>query len=713
VTDSAVIVRTTSSPTTSGSPNVSRAPGPPSAADRSRRRFIVAVAVGTAVIVPLVVWLLWDLWSGTLNPLRTVPYANFYDLQARAIFHGHLYLPKGQEGIEAFVHDGRQYTYFGLFPSIIRMPILLVTDGFDGQLTAPSILVAWAFTSVFSALMLWRLRVVMRGEALLGRAEAASYGLLMAAIMGGSVILYLAATPFIYNEDFAWSIPLTIGSLFALLGVLEKPTWGRVLASGLLILCTNLDRTPPGWGCTIAAIMVAAWFGFGRSQVANRRWALPMVLVGLIPFLVSCAVTYAKFGIPIGLPMADQVWATVNAHRRYFLAANGGKAFSFGFLPSTLTAYFQPIGIRLSGLFPYILPPAKPASWIGAVMDQSYPTASFTDTSPLLLLLGVWGVVTAFRPKGIGKVMLTRIILIGGAAGAGGVVLWGYISQRYLGDLMPFFVIAAGIGLIDIWRRLENRPRRARGTVLAVITAAAVYCVAANLAVAAFPVAQWTNAQDVNFVAAEQSLSLTSVSSAVMHGNTLPYWAPAGQLFAMNNCSGVYLSSGNDMADVPGQQIEHFTWSPVVQKRSFTKVIGFTFNRSAADLTHPIPLLTYGASTLALEPEAPGYVRLQILDSGTSISWPSSAGWNLHVVKSLLHKRLRVPVTIDPNLNSIVVNWYDGEKMINHYIAGRGPSIVKTTPVSPGTPTPVVTVVHLPTLATTKVGLCRRLLPTH
>ncbi len=90
---------------------------------------------------------------------------------------------------------------------------------------------------------------------------------------------------------------------------------------------------------------------------------------------------------------------------------------------------------------------------------------------------------------------LTRIILLGAAAGAGGVLLWGYISQRYLADLMPFFIIAAGIGLIDVWRRLETRPRRIRGLVWAAIVTIGVYCVAANVAIAAFPVAQWTMAQ--------------------------------------------------------------------------------------------------------------------------------------------------------------------------------------------------------------------------
>ena len=536
---------------------------------------------------------------------------------------------------------------------------------------------------------------------MVGRAEAASFGVLMATIMGGSVVLYLAAIPFIYSEDFAWSIPLTVGALFALLGVLERPSWGRVLASGVLILCTSLNRSPPGWACSIAAMLIAGWFVLGREGPSNRRWALPMLAVGIVPFLVGCVVTYAKFGIPVGLPMADQVWATVNAHRRYFLAANGGKAFNFTFLPSTLSAYFQPLGIRFGGLFPFITPPGAPAPWLaGAVLDQTYPTASFTDTSPLLLVLGIWGAIAAFRPRGIGQVRLTRIILLGAAAGAGGVLLWGYISQRYLGDLMPFFIIAGGIGLIDVWRRLENRAQRIRGFVLGAITTVAVYCIAANLAIAAFPVAQWTKAQNARFISIEKSWSISSLANSVRRGSTLPYWAPAGQVFAMNNCSGLYISTGNDMKDVPGQQLEHYTWKPVEQSSAFTHVIGFSFNRPVSEFTSPVTLMTYGRSRLVLEPAPgnPGEVRLHLYNSGTPVSWPSAIGWHFPIteLELRLHQQLQLVVTTDPNLRSFSVGWYGNEIMINHYVAGDGPTVVDSTKVVPGSPLPIVSVTNVP-----------------
>ena len=109
---------------------------PPSELDAGRRRFIWAASIAGALTAVPFIWILWSLW-GPVNPLRLSIYENnFYELQARAMFHGKLSIPTNSIGIEGFVHDGRTYTYFGLFPSIIRMPILLFTSSLDGKLTA-------------------------------------------------------------------------------------------------------------------------------------------------------------------------------------------------------------------------------------------------------------------------------------------------------------------------------------------------------------------------------------------------------------------------------------------------------------------------------------------------------------------------------------------------------------------------------------------------
>ena len=214
------------------------------------------------------VWVLWDLWMPSINPLQSgTPDAlsrSAYDVQARAIMGGHFRLPNGSIGIEAFAHDGHQYTYFGIFPSLLRIPFFLVTHALDGRLTAVSMLGAWLVTALFGALLLWRIRIVFRGETPLGWGETTSYGIVLASILAGSVLLYLASQPNEYSEDLAWSVALASASLFALLGVVECPSWGRVVASGTFVLLTNLNRATTGYACVIASLLIAVWFGLGR-----------------------------------------------------------------------------------------------------------------------------------------------------------------------------------------------------------------------------------------------------------------------------------------------------------------------------------------------------------------------------------------------------------------------------------------------------------------
>ena len=428
--------------------------------------------------------------------------------------------------------------------------------------------------------------------------------------------------------------------------------------------------------------------------------------------LVSCAVTYAKFGIPIGLPMADQVWATVNAHRRYFLAANGGKAFSFAFLPSTLVGLPAALRHPPQRPLPLHLPPTAPAACAGRrgdgpdLSDGQHPG----DHAPAVPARACWGAVTAFRPEGTRAGAPDPDHPDGGAAGAAGVLLWGYISERYMADFMPFLIVAAGIGPHRHLAAAGEAPapnqrrgprrhhrrrrllhRRQRG----------------HRGISGRPV-DLHPGRELRHRGEGAEPRLTRRQRAPR--DQLPYWAPAGQLFAINNCSGLYLSTGNDMKDVPGQQIEHYTWMPVEQEPSFTQTIGFTFNRPERYLTHPVPLMKYGKSTLVLQPTTPGYARILVENSGTSIDWPPAAGWNIPI--KLLDEQYQVVITTDPNLNSIRATWY-GSNMLNHYLAGKGPAVIQTTHTLPGSPLPVVTVASVPMAAETNMGLCRSLVRGH
>ena len=690
--------------------------------DLSLRRFVVAIAVGMGTVAVPYLFVLWDLWTGAIDPLRSVGPADFYELQARAIAGGHLYVPKGKLGVEAFLHGGHAYTYFGIFPSLLRMPVMAVLPSLDGHMTAPSLLLAWLVTGVLASMLLWRVRVLARGAVGMGWGEAASCGLLIAAITGGSVLVFLAANPWVYDEDFAWSVALTLGTVFALLGLMERPTWWRVTGSGLFILAASLNRLATGWACIIGALLVACWFALGRGGPERRRWAIPTLAVGLIPFFIASFVNWTKFGSPFALPLADQVWTQLNAHRRYFLASNGGKGFGSNFLPSTLVAYLQPGGVRFSSLFPFVTLPDSPARAVGnVVLDQTYPTGSIPATMPLLFLLSLWGLVTAFRPKPVGLLRLTRIGLITAAAATAGVLLWGYIADRYLADVMPFLILAGVIGFVDLWRRAASRSRNVRIGLLASVSLLVAFSVVANVGAALESMVEWTSGQATRFVEAQQALGPGSIP--VDRGPSLPYWRPAGQLFDVNSCSGLYLSSGYDYASSPGQQLQHATWTPIEQARGINHTIEFTLHGTATDLTRPITLLTWDRTTVLLEPSGPRSLHIVVENPGPAPSWPSAIGPPFSVLPG---RPNFLTIMTDPYMHSILVRHVQyklgttlprrlpfgyGDLQVDHYLAGSGPAVLRPLWKSPGVSSNISFKPALPPLST--MSICRSLQPKH
>jgi hypothetical protein len=520
-------------------------------ANLDRRRFTAATVTGLgAACIPY----LWVLWGGSLNPLRTDfpgnAFSNFYDLQARALLHGHWWLPNNAIGIESFNVHGRSYTYFGPFPALLRLPVLLFTSRLDGRLTALSMLAAWLVTGALLCLLLWRVRILVRGTAPLGLTEAVAYGFTAAAMMGGTVLVYLASAPYVYNEDFSWGVATSLGSLFALLGLLESPSRRRLVVLGFFLLAADLSRLTDAWACVIGVLLASAWFFSGRAGDDARRWALPTVLVALAPLALGCYVTWAKFGYPFGLPMADQVWTQIDQHRQQFLAANGGKAFSVSFIPTTALTYLRPDGIRFTDVFPFVtLPALAPRVIGGAVMDMTYRTASAPASMPLAFALGVWGAVATFRRRPAGRTALVRIPMLAAAAATVGIFVWGYVANRYLADLMPLLFVAGAVGIADLWRRLETLSGRTQTIWCSVIGVVAALSILFNLAIASTPqdVGAWQGSKVRSYVQNQEDLSRVTgnpIASNVIGGSGLPARAPADTIFVLDNCAGLFISNG-------------------------------------------------------------------------------------------------------------------------------------------------------------------------
>ncbi len=661
------------------------------------------MSAGTVVAAVPYLWVLWDLWTGSLDALRVAPFAgNFYDLQARSMLHGHLDVPNNSIGPEAFLHGGKQFTYFGLFPSLIRMPVLLATSSWDGQLTAPSLLLSWLATALFSALLLWRVRTIVRGSAPLGRLEAISYGFVMATILAGSVIVLLAATPYVYNEDFAWSIALTVGALFSLLGVLERPTVGRVILAGLLVLGTGLNRAPTGWACVIGALLVSVWFFVGRGGPENRRWALPMLAVALIPAVVAVLLNLVKFGSPLGFSLTNQLYTIENAHRRYYLSTTGGKGYSIRFLPSTLLAYFGPAGIRFMPVFPFLTMPAAPAAAVGGVvLEWQYRTYSVTAAMPLFLLLSAAGIAAALRRRG--RIGLVRIPMLVALASAAGVAVWGYLAARYIGDFMPFLIIASFVGLVELWRRASRRSRTARILLVSALALLGTYGIVANVASSSTPTTDWNRAQTLRYVEAQKAISDATgdpLLTNVERGSQLPLWAPADKLFIIGDCQALYVSNGMDYShNSPQQAYEHAGWSAVQYGPRIVYDITLTLRAPLVQIKGKMPILRIGPDTIWVRTVSPGAVKFGLYDPGTKTT---TTGPPTNPVPNFVYT---FQLDVDPYLRWLTFATFGKRVLIAEWPNGSGQPVSAVPPGAHGYPYSIS--VAQPT---ENVSLCRGIL---
>jgi hypothetical protein len=428
------------------------------------RRALVAGSLSAFVID------LWMLagphWSLTRD---TAPLGGFYDAQGRAFLDGHLAVPESQAGFEGFEIDGGTYLYFGPVLALLRLPVLLVTHRLDGRMTQLSMLLALVVLLGATGALYERVRGLVRPDAAtIGRAELALAFLVTFTVGAGSVVLYLAATPVVYEETELWGAALALATFVAILAVIERPTIARIAWAGGLATLTVNTRVAVGLGPIVAlAFLTAASAAmllapsirrggasravgfaasFGPLRPARGRAVLvALAIATLVPVVTSAAVNQAKFGMPFGLPMEKQVFTRLDANRRAALAANGGTIFGPRFVPTTLLAALRPDAVGAVRAFPFVGLPADVPHVVGDVrFDTLQRSLSAPTSMPLLCLLTLVALVGLVARRRLRPLLG---VLVAAAAGYAGALTIGYVTTRYLADLVPFLALGALTGL--------------------------------------------------------------------------------------------------------------------------------------------------------------------------------------------------------------------------------------------------------------------------
>lgn len=517
----------------------------------SNRR-LVRIASTIGVIVGAIPFLS-VLWDFGFSPLRTAEArgfaSNFYDVQGRALLDGHLAVPDGSLGLEGFVLEGRTYMYFPPFPALLRLPVMLFTDRFDGRLTVLSMIVAWLVLAVSSVALMWRVRALLRGDAAISVWESATFAVLLASITGGSVVVYLGALPWVFHEAYLWSIAFTIATLASILEVITRPRWSMILLAGGGALGANLTRTTAGWPMAFLLIGVGIWLILTHTTFRSRADGRLLVAIGTVPILVGSSINWMKFRHPFMIPLKTQLWTGENPHRRLAIMLNDGSLAGPQFLRTSFANYLRPDGIRFVPYFPFITLPAQPArSHGGAFLDMVYRTGSAPAFMPLLVVLTLWAGFLLFRRRASPGVVSLRLPLLGAAAVGGSVMVWGYLAFRYVSEFMPVLVIGSAVGMTELARRFGHRSSRTKGAVLSVCVVVAVFGMAANVAVG-FTASRTQSGGDrlIQYVSAQLAISDHTghpLERIVHQSDELPATSPADELHIVGNCDGLYMSTG-------------------------------------------------------------------------------------------------------------------------------------------------------------------------
>jgi hypothetical protein len=545
----------------------------PAAADPSappgRERFVRAALLGSlGALVPF----LWMLAGPSPSLVRDEGLlGSFFDVQGHALLDGRLDVPAEEVSFEGFRVDGRTYTYFGLVPSVFRLPVLAVTDDLDGRLTQLSMLLAFAVLLAGGAVLHWRARLALRPGRQLDRADAAAAFLVQVALGAGAIPLYLASRPVVYHEAELWGAALSVAAVAAIVGVAARPRAGPIAWAGLLTALAVNTRFSVGLGPVLAlgvlaaALAVRVWvtprggrlveavasFAPGGSDRSGGRTVALLVAAAAVPLALHAAVNTAKFDQPFGIPIDKQVASQIEPGRRAALADNDGTIFGLKFVPTTFVQAARPDAVGLIRAFPFVGLPSEPAAVIGDVtFDTIQPSLSAPTSMPALCVLTLVGIAGLVRRR-----LWPLLGVLAGTGGGFAVTLTiAFVTTRYLADLLPFLLLGGIVGL-----HVLLAGTRRSGAVIAAVAVLALAGLVVNGATGLagqrllYPDA--TEPERAGFVRFQDDVDqlLDRRPSGVDGGSELPLPAPGapGDLFVLDRCAGLYVQGLDE------------TWLPV------------------------------------------------------------------------------------------------------------------------------------------------------
>ncbi|MGH2718570.1 MAG: hypothetical protein ACRDJU_08330 [Actinomycetota bacterium] len=414
---------------------------------------------------------------------------HYYTAAALSLLHGHLYVPEAFIASECFLVHGRCYGYFGITPSLLRLPAVLFTgssatssDGFEAAF--------YVLGFVTAALGLWWLarQLVELWAPSLWRSRAWVVGFLLSvAGLGATPLIFLVGRPLVYEEAILWGVAFALVGLAAVVSVYRRP---RTLTVAVLIaadILAALARPTVGYTAVLATLVVGIlfvwfpqWLDLAPSR-PPRRWGWYLIVGAFIALLSAPAVIFAKFGT-FGVPYKDSI--SVQAQPDQLKALSHPLGIDPAVLPTKLFSVLRPDSldllrhppyVELGELTPTLLPPATPVDVNGTWERTSSLTATLPFSAAALvaslvvvgLALKRWRGTSTRNPA----LLITALVLVSAAGAMFMELLYPGETYRYIGDWLPLLAIGGSVGCAAVAAGLPC-PARGRAAPIAVVACA-------------------------------------------------------------------------------------------------------------------------------------------------------------------------------------------------------------------------------------------------
>jgi hypothetical protein len=365
-------------------------------------------------------------------------------------------------GVEAFVHNGRTYAYFGIFPALLRLPLVPFFDLMQLHVERLSCLLA---------MLLGTAAQVAAVFAALSRAErpvrlAMLPPLLFAACLSGPAVMF-ARSGAIYYEAilWAWALALTFVAV-----ALQAICGGRGFGTGRLVVlatlagCCLLARVSTAIGLFAALGFLLAWLALrpdsGRPLMARasralmqRRLLLPLGVLALFAAM-SGFVNFERWGSPLSFgDPSEQLLILADYPDRLRMYETYG-AFNLGRLPIGLIYYVFPIWIWQSGGHYWL------QDWVLRTSGGfELPPSSVFLTDPLTLTLAVIGPVHLRRSRPKRPPSGSTVAVLGGLAIPALLMLtFVGLNFRYRAEFEPLLICGASVAVAGWAERLQGAP---------------------------------------------------------------------------------------------------------------------------------------------------------------------------------------------------------------------------------------------------------------